>query len=135
MNNQEFRHKEAHRRRFVRCGQSLGYRLDRWTPLQTNTPRLPVLRCQHHIIIPQGSDVRSVLPDSHVISSMHAGWGSTGRIDLQDSLQSVCQRHTLAPRRAGPLRGRNGHHSHVSQAVAACQLPGIVPQRPSKAAE
>jgi len=27
-----------------------------------------------NLILPQGSDVRSVLPDCHVISSSHAGW-------------------------------------------------------------
>ena len=116
--------------------QSLRYRLDRWPPLQTNAPELPVLHCPHNLILPQGSDVRIVLPDGHVISSMHAGWGGAGRIDLPDPLQSVC-RHafTLAPRRAGPLRGRHGHHSHVPQADAACQLPVILPQRPSTVVE
>ena len=60
-----------------------------------------------------------------------------GRIDLPCPLQSVCQRHafTLAPRPAGPLRGRHGHHSHVPQADAACQLPEVIPQRPSMVVE
>jgi len=43
--------------------------------------------------------------------------------------------HTLAPRRISPLRGRHGHHSHVPQADAACQLPGVLPQRPSTVVE
>ena len=40
----------------------------------------------------------------------------TGRIDLHCPFQSVCQRHalTLAPRRVSLLRGRHGHHSHVT---------------------
>ena len=52
-------------------------------------------------------------------------WGGAGNINLTDPLQSVCQRNafTLAPRRAGPLRGRYGHHFHVLQADTACQLP------------
>jgi len=48
----------------------------------------------------------------------------------------VC-RHalTLAPCRVSPLRGRHGHHSHVPQADASCQLPGVIPQRPSTVVE
>jgi hypothetical protein len=40
---------------------------------------------------------------------------------------SLCQRHplTLAPRRFSPL---HGHHSHVPQADAARQLPGVIPR-------
>ena len=75
-----------------------------------------------------GSDVRSVLQAGHVISSRHAGWGGSGWIDLPCPLQSVCQRValTLALRRVGPLRGRDGHHIHVPQAVAARQPPGVI---------
>jgi hypothetical protein len=59
------------------------------------------------------------------------------RTDLPCPLQSVCQRHalTLAPRRVSPLRGRHGHHSHVSQADAACQLPWIISQWTSTVVE
>jgi hypothetical protein len=32
----------------------------------------------YNLIVPPGSDVRSVLPNGHVISSRHAGWGGTG---------------------------------------------------------
>ena len=112
-------------------------RLDRWPPLQSNAPKLPVLHCPHSLILSQGSDVRSVLPDGHVISSMDAGWGGAGRIDLPGPLQSVRQRHafTLALRPGGPLRGRHGHHSHVPQTDAACQLPGILLQRSSTVVE
>ena len=127
---------EAHRRSFPRRGQSLRYRLDRWPPLQANTTQLPVLHSPYNLIPPQGSDVRSVLLDGYVMSSRHAGWGSSGRIDLPCLLQSVCQQApTLAPRRVGPLRGRHGHHTHVPQADAACQLPGVIPQRPSTVVE
>ena len=48
----------------------------------------------HTISLPQGSDVRCVLPETHVISSMHGGWVGAGKIDLPDLLQSVCQRPT-----------------------------------------
>jgi hypothetical protein len=34
-----------------------------------------------------------------------------------------------------PLRRRHGHRSHVPQADAACQLPGIIPQQPSTVVE
>jgi hypothetical protein len=46
------------------------------------------------------SDVRSVLPDGHVISLRHAGWSGSGWIDLSCPLHSVRHRHalTLAPR-------------------------------------
>ena len=37
----------------------------------------PVLHSPYN---PPGSDVRSVLPDGHVILSRHAGWGSQGRL-------------------------------------------------------
>ena len=39
-----------------------------------STPQLPVLYSQYNLIEPPGSDVRSVLPNGHVISSRHAGW-------------------------------------------------------------
>jgi len=67
---------------------------------------------------------------------MRVGGGAEW-IDLPCPLQFVCQRHafTLAPRRAGPLRERHGHHSHVLQSDAACQLPGILPQRSSTVVE
>jgi len=60
-----------------------------------------------------------------------------GWIDLPYSLQSVCQRHalTLAPRRVNSLRGRHGHHSHVPQADAARQLPGVITQGTSTVVE
>ena len=77
--------------------------------------------------------VRSVLPDGHVISSRHAGWGDSVYLDLPHPLQCVRQRHalTLAPRRVGRLSGRDVHHSYVPQEDAAHQLPGIVSQRSS----
>ena len=92
--------------------------------------KLLVLRSPYNLLLPPGSDVRSVFPDGHVISSRHAGRCGSGWVDLPCLLQSVCQRHahTLAPRRVSPLRGRYGRHSHVSQAEAACQLPGVVSQ-------
>jgi len=119
---------------FPQRGQSLPYRLGRRAHLQANTPQL---HSPYYLIKPPGTDVRSVLPDGHVISSWHAGWGCAGWIDLPCPLQSVCQRHalTLAPRRGGSLRGRNCHHSHVPQADAARQLPGVINQRPSTVVE
>ena len=120
-----------------RRGQSLRYRLDRWPPLQANAPKLPVLHSPFYFILLPGSDVRSVLPDGHVISSRHVGGSGSGWIDLPCPLQAVCQRHapTLAQRRVSPLCGRYGHHSHVTQDDAAPQLPGIIPQRPSTVVE
>ena len=32
----------------------------------------------YNLLIPPGSDVRSILPDGHVISSRHTGWGGSG---------------------------------------------------------
>ena len=106
---------------FPRRGQSLRYRLDRWPPLQANTSQLPVLHSPYNLILSQGSEVRSVLPDGHVISSRHAGWGSSGWIDFPCPVQSVCQWHalTLASRQFGPLCRWHGRHSHVLQADAA----------------
>jgi len=121
----------------VSWSHSLRYRLDRWPPLQDNASKLRVLHSPYNLIISPGSDVRSVLPDGQVISSRHAGWGGSGWTDLPCPLQSVCQRHalTFAPRRVSPLGGRHGHHSHVPQADAARQLPGVLPQRPSTVVE
>lgn len=34
-----------------------------------------------------------------------------------------------------PLRRRYGHYSHVPQASAACQPPGVMPQLPRAVAE
>jgi len=84
----------------------------------------------HNLLIPPGSDVRSVLSDVHVISSRHAGWGGLGWIDLPCPLQFVCQRHTptLAPHQVSPLRGRHGHNSPVQQADVPRQIPGIIYQ-------
>jgi len=65
--------KEANRRSLPRPDQSLRYRLDRWPPLQANTPKLPVLHSPNKLLLPPWSDVQSVLPDGHVISSRHAG--------------------------------------------------------------
>jgi hypothetical protein len=50
---------------------------------------------------------------------------------------SVCQQHahTLTPRSVSPLLGRREHHSHVPEADATHQLPGILAQRPSVVAE
>ena len=58
------------------------YRLDRWPPLQASSSKLPVLHSSCYLIIPPESDVQNVLPDGHVISSMHAGWGGSGWTDL-----------------------------------------------------
>jgi len=137
MNNKEFRRKETHRRSFPRRGQSLRYRLDRWPLLHANTRNLLVLHSPYNLILPQGSDVRSVLTDGDVISSKNAGWGGSGWIDLYCLLHSVCELHalTLASRQVGCLRRRHSHHIHVLQADAARQLPGVLPQRSSTVVE
>ena len=50
---------------------------------------------------------------------------------ISSLLFSLCQRHalTIAPRRVSPLSVRHGNHTHVPQADAPGQLPGII-QRP-----
>ena len=110
--------------------------MDRWPPLQANTPKLTVLHSPYNLLAPPGSDVRSVLPDGHAISSRHAGWVGSEWIDFPCPLQSVHQRHiTLVPRRVSPLRGLHGSHSLVPQTDAVRQLPGVLPQRPSTVVE
>jgi hypothetical protein len=84
-----FGEKRANRRSLPRCGKSLRYRLDRWPPLQDNIPKLPILHSPNKLIVPPGSDVRSVLSGGHVISSRHTGWSGSGCTDLPCSLQSV----------------------------------------------
>ena len=71
--NQELWREKANRQSHTRRGQSLRYRLDRWPPLQANTPKLPVLHSPYSLIVPPVSDVRSVILDGHVISSRHEG--------------------------------------------------------------
>jgi hypothetical protein len=53
-------------------------------------------------------------------------------VGLPYPLQSVCHRHSysLTQGQGGSKRGRHGHHSHVPQAIAARQLPGVIYQRP-----
>jgi len=122
---------------FLNVAKIHRYRLDRWLLIQANASKLSVLHSPYNLILPQGSDVLSVLPDGHVISSRHADWGSSGWIDLLCPLQSVCQRHalTLAPHGVDPLRGRHGHHNHVPQADTVRQLPGFIRQRSSMVVE
>jgi hypothetical protein len=62
----------------------------------------------------------------HLIVSCGLGWR---RVVWSPLSSSVCMSscHTLAPRRACPIRRRNGHHCHVPQANAARQLPGVIP--------
>jgi hypothetical protein len=74
--------KRANQCSFPQRGQILQYRLDGWPPLQTNAAKLPVLCSPCSLILPQGSDVRSIRPDGQVISSRHACWGSSGWIDF-----------------------------------------------------
>jgi hypothetical protein len=94
---------------------------------------LPVLHSPYYLLIPPGSDVRSVLPDGHVISLKHAGWGGSGWIDLPCLLQSVCQRYAPPSHHVelALYAERHDHHSHVPQADAARQLPGVIPRRTS----
>jgi len=76
---------------------------------------------------------RSRRPSSR--RGMKAGVAQGGLIS--PVLFSLCQRHalTFAPRPVSSLRGLHGHHSHVPQADAARQLPGVIPQRPSMMVE
>ena len=96
----------TYKRSYPRRGHSLRYRQDRWRPLQANDLQLPILHIPYNLILPEWSDVRSIHTEVHVIFSVHAGWISSGWIDLPCLLQSVFQRNalTLAPRRFGPLR-------------------------------
>ena len=128
---------EANKRSLPRHGPRLQYHQDRLPVLQVNAPKLPVLHSPYNLIIPPGSDVRSVLPDGHIISSRHADWSGSGLTDIPYPLQSVCQRHVLilAPFPVSPLRGRHGHHCHVTQSDAATQLPGVIHQRLSTVVE
>jgi len=80
---------DANKRSLPRRGQSFGFSLDRWPPLQANTPKLPFLRSAHNLIVLEGSNVQSVLPDGHIISSSHVCWCGLGWIDLRSS--SVCR--------------------------------------------
>jgi len=67
--------------------------------------------------------------------AMRARVVQAGLIPLSSSvcMSTTCPHPT--PRRDDPLRGRHGHHIHVPQADAACQLPGVIPQQFSMVAE
>jgi len=88
------------------------YDLHRWR-LQADDPELLVLQplCS---ILPPKSEFWNVLPDDHVISSRHAGWGDW--MDWSPLFFSVCQRHLISF-----LRRR---HGHVLQTDPAHNLPG-----------
>jgi hypothetical protein len=88
-------------------------------PLQANSPQLPILPAENHIIIPRLPNVPNVLPVSHVHMSCHVGWSTPGRTRLPCTLQPVCKRHThtMPPRRVSAVCGRYGSHSHVSRSV------------------
>jgi len=128
----EFRRKEAHRRSFPRRGQSLQCRLDRWPPLQANAPQLPVL---HSPYLRDRTFEASLQMATSSRRGMRArlAQGDSSSLSSSGCMSTTCP--TLAPRRFFPLRGRHGHHSHVPQADAVCQLPGVIPQRPSMAVE
>jgi hypothetical protein len=49
----------------------------------------PFLLGPNHPIIPSGLDVSHVLPDGHIISSWHAGWGGAGWFNLPCPFHSV----------------------------------------------
>jgi hypothetical protein len=81
---------------------------------------------KNHFILPAWPNVRSILPGSHIQSWCHVGWRGTGWINLPCPLSSVCQHvYSFPSRWICFLSGRHGHHSHVLQASAACQLPGV----------
>jgi len=67
--NQELWWKEANRRSLPWRGQSFRYRLDRCPPLQTNTPKLPVLHSPHILRVPPGSVLYSLYVND--ISTSH----------------------------------------------------------------
>lgn len=94
---------------------------------QTSHPGPPLFSPQ--LSARSGPNVRSVLPDCHVISSRHVDSGGSGWIENHCSLQPLCQRHTttLTPRRDTTLRARLYRHIHFPQAEAVRQLPGAVP--------
>jgi len=106
--------------------------------LCTNYVSLQTKHTSHFPI--SGNELKARATQSHLtLGPEDIYWGRGGEVQYNRQgaggtywcpLQSVC-RHapTLAPRRFGPLRGRHGHHSHVPQANAACQLPGVIPQR------
>ena len=57
--------------------------LYRWPPLRANVPKLPVLYSPYNLILHQVLEVRSVLPNGHIISPRHAGWCSLGGLISQ----------------------------------------------------
>ena len=124
--------KVSKRRRLPRQGQSLRYRRDWWPPLQPNIPKRPVLHSPYNPLLPPGSNVLSVLPDSHVISSRHASWVDSGWINLSFLFVNINDMPSPSHHvEQFPLCGRHGHHSHVTQADAARPLPRVISQRPS----
>jgi hypothetical protein len=87
---------------FLDVAKSLRYRLDRRPPLQAYAPNLPALHSPCNLIMPMGSHVQRVLPDGHLISSRHAGWGDSGWTYLPCPLQFV-RRHIRPPSHHGEL--------------------------------
>ena len=51
---------------FPGCGQDLRYLMGRRPALETHGPYLSLVPCQNYILLPEVTDVRSVLPNSHI---------------------------------------------------------------------
>ena len=131
------RRKETPRRSFPRRRQNLRYCLDRF-PLY----KLTLLNFPSYIVHTISSYLRGRTFEASFQTAtssrrgMRAGVGQGGLISpVIFSLYVNDMPPTLELRRVGPLRGRHGLHSHVPKADAACQLPGVITQRPSTMVE
>jgi len=51
--------------------------MGRRPPLQTHKLKFPLVPGQSYMLIPKWTNVRSVLPNSHIHQSSHAGWRSS----------------------------------------------------------
>jgi len=97
----------------------------------SNALQLPILDIPYNLTLPQGSDVRSFLPKSNVKSSKHAGWCSSGWIDLPVLFsQNVNDIPILSHHVELVHYAEDTAFIDIPQHDATPQLPGIIHQLP-----
>ena len=135
-NSQEYPWKEDHRRSFRRRGYSFRNSLDQLSPLQVNAPHLPVLHNPYIIILTQGPEIRSVLPNFHVISMSHSGLAAQCRLILPTLFSlHVNDVHSHSHTLVYLLYGRHGHCGQVPRATFVRWLRCVIREPSSTVSE
>jgi hypothetical protein len=96
------------------------------TALSTNSwPQHPILHVEHHANLPQGVDVRSVLPSRRQFPPWHVGWRGMKKF-FSPILLVVYVSDMPSQQFELVLYAFNGLQSEVTHTSAACQLSVIL---------